>query len=675
MKLSKWSLCLLVMLFIGSSSAFAQKGFTGQADAAYESGSYYGAIEMYQKAYAKEKNADERKRIIFQIGASYYHLQDNPNAEEWLDKAEKAGYSNNQVYLMLADVYRRQGNYDDALTEYREYAERVPNDPRGQQGVESCIQAKDWLDNPTRWKVEPEPLLNSPSSDFSPTWGGRTSDEIVFTSTRENSSGNSLDPITGQNFSSIYYSKRDNNGRWSTPVPLDETINAEESNEGSASMNQRRNTMYFTRCQYEKKDVLGCAIYTSKKRGRSWDVAEKIPLAPADSMVVGHPSIGFQDEYLFFAADLPGGYGGKDIWYSTYDRRKKSWSAPVNLGEGVNTAGHEMFPFIHNSGRLYFASDGHPGMGGLDIFYADREGEEKEDWKWGEAVNMKSPINSSSNDFGIVFEPGANRGYLTSDRKGSRGGDDIWSFRYPPLKFELAGTVKDLVSGQPIGGATVALVGTDGTSFEKQTDEMGYYEFIQLDESADRYIKENTSYQLTVSMKGYLNAKGQESTVGVEQSTRFTKDFALQPITEKEITFPEVRYDLGKWELQVNDSVNSRDSLDYLYKVLVDNPTIVIELMAHTDSRDTDERNKVLSQKRAQSCVDYLKSKGIAEDRMVPKGYGEEQLIISDEEIAKLPTRAEKEAAHQKNRRTTFRIIRDDYVPLVDPEEGVEEEE
>lgn len=658
---------VLLFLFVQLTS-FAQKNYTGEADAAFKNYSFHQAIELYKKAYSKEKKFAEKKRILFKIGQSYFYLQDNEMAENWLSKADKAGYSNPEVKYFLAESLRKQGKFEEALVEYKNYKELAPDDKRGQRGIKSCELAQEWKDNPTRYEVRPEQLLNSKQADFAPVFADRKYDEIIFTSTREGATGNSIDPNTGQNYSSLFYSKQDRKGKWMVPTLL-EGLSMEESNEGGATMDKRYRTLYFTRCIDKKNSDMGCDIYTAKQRGRAYAEPEMIPIDKPDSNVVGHPSMGLDDEYMFFASDMPGGKGGKDIWFVKYDSRQRSWGEPVNV-EGVNTDGDEMYPFIREDGNLYFASNGHPGMGGLDIFKSTRQG--KSD-SWSEVENMQYPMNSSSNDFGIIFEGSEEKGFFSSDRSGGRGGDDIWSFRIPPLKFVIDGMVSDVETGEPIANATIEMKGTDGSTVQVTTDELGYYQFDQKEGSDERYVKANTSYTLLVSAEGYLNGKGQETTVGVQQSTRFKHDFKLQSIKQDEIEFPEVRYDLGEWELQVNDSVNSKDSLDYLYQVLVDNPNIVVELMAHTDTRGSAASNQTLSQKRAQSCVDYLISKGIAAERMEAKGYGENEPRISDAEIAKLPTKEEKEAAHQKNRRTTFRVIRDDYVPKDNGDSGDKE--
>jgi peptidoglycan-associated lipoprotein len=670
MTIKSFTLSLLAFVFIGLS-AQAQKNFTLEADGAFGNYSFFQAVELYKKAYSKEKSTAEKKRILYQIGRSYYELQDNTNAASWLKKSVLAGHDDPEAQYYLADAIRKQGKFDEALIEFEKFKTLKPSDPRGATGIKSCQLAQEWKDNPTRYLVEAEPLLNSKQFDFSPTWAGKKYDELIFTSTREGSTGNIIDPNTGENFSALWYTKRDKKGKWSVPQLLDETVNGSESNEGSASLDGKFKTLYFTRCVSKKNKSLGCEIYMSKNSGRKWDEPEMIKINKPDTCVVGHPSIGLKDDYLFFASDMPGGKGGKDIWVIKYDKKAKAWGDPINIS-GINTPGDEMFPFIHDDGRLFFASNGHPGMGGLDIFSSERVGTTD---NWGNVLNMKSPINSAANDFGIIFEGNIDRGYLTSDRDGGRGGDDIWSFRIPPIKFIIDGVITDVETGEPIPGAIVKLIGTDGSSVEAKADELGYYEFDEKEGTEDeRYISANTSYTMDVTSPGYLKGKGQESTVGIEVSTRFKHDFKLQSIKTKEIRFPEVRYDLARWELQVNDSVNSKDSLDYLYQLLVDNPNIVIELMAHTDTRGSDAANMTLSQKRAESCVEYLASKGISRDRMVAKGYGESEPVISDEVINSLQTNLEKEAAHQKNRRTTFRVLRDDYVPAAPKEEPKTEE-
>lgn len=676
MKLMR-TIAVLFLAFGVCFSSLAQKDFTKDAELAFKSEAYSDAIPLYKKAYTKEKDSKKKGEILFNIAECFRHIQDPKQAEVWYQKSIKFNHPDPLANLYLADVIKSQGRYDEAIVEYQKYKAKNPGDPRGDVGIKSCEMASKWEEekDKSKYKVENEVLLNSKQFDFSPTFADKKNNALIFTSSRQGAAGGGEDGITGQSFTDLFYSVRDKRGKWSVPEPLNSTINT-AGNEGSAALNKRMNYIYFTRCESENKKELVCHIYGAKKQGRLWAEPAIIEFED-DSLAkvhMGHPSIAKDDMTMFFATDALGGQGGKDIFYTTYNKKSKKWSIPVNLGPEINTPGNEMFPFIRPDGTLFFSSDGHLGMGGLDIFSAASTGKNT----WGNPENMKSPINSPANDFGIIFEGNKNRGYLTSDRKDSRGADDIYQFYQPPIIYILQGTVTDVETKTPLTGAKVTLVGTDGSSVETVTDELGFFIFDKKEGSTDRYLSENTAYTMEVSKEGddpgYLNAKGQETTVSVEKSTTFVHDFALQPFST-EIEFPKVLYDLGKWELQVNDSVNSKDSLNYLYQTLVDNPTIVIELSAHTDSRGRDASNQTLSKKRAQSCVDYLIEKGIPADRMQAVGYGESSLKISDEAIAKLPTVQEREAAHQENRRTVFKVLRNDYVAApTTPAEGAEGE-
>lgn len=661
---------LLLILFITTANeGFSQKDFTREAEAAYKSENYYSAIDLFKKAYSKEKDRDTKIDIIFKIAQCYRFIQDHEQAEVWYGKAIKAQHPDPKATLYLAQVIKAQGRYDDAIAEYNEYLAKNPGDPMALEGVKSCETGQKWKDNPTEYEVENVRLLNSKESDFSPMWASKKYDELIFTSTRDGSMGSAIDSRTGGNFSDLYFAELDRKGKWSTPQALEAPVNSED-NEGAVTFDDRYSNIYFTRCRQEKNEALGCFIMTARKQGRGWAEPEKLEFGAADSFVIAHPAMLPDGETMLFVADIPGGQGGKDIYISSYDRREKTWSEPVNLGGDINTPEDEMFPFVRENGDLYFASNGHSGMGGLDIFHAQKTGKNK----WGNVENMKAPINSSADDFGLIFEGNKDKGFFSSNREGGRGSDDLYVFKKPPIIYALQGTVTDVDTQEPIQDATVKLVGTDGTSVEVKTDQTGFYIFAEKEGSDERYIQENTSYTILVSKDDYLNSKGQETTVGVNKSTAFVHDFVLQSIKAEEITFPKVLYDLGKYTLREE----SKDSLDYLYQTLVDNPNIVIELAAHTDARGSDESNEILAQRRAQSCVDYLVSRGIDADRMVAKGYGErkpyegmfngKQVTLTEEYINSLPSEELREEAHQTNRRTVFSVLRDDYVPQKEEE-------
>ena len=671
---------LIISVFLTVNLQAQQKNYTQEADEAFEMNMYFDAIAMYKKAYSKVgRNKIEKKRILFRVAECYRLTNNVRKSEAAYKRVIRAKYPDPIVYLYYADAMKMQEKYEFAIIEYKKYKQKVPDDPRGEMGVKSCELAQSWKDNPTRYEVLPMKKMNSREDDFSPTFADKKYKAMVFTSTRSDALGGGYDPNTGMSFSDLFIVSQDRKYNWGVPKLFDKEYVNSDDNEGSATFNRKVNTIYFTRCVVVKKRKLGCEIYTAKKRGRSWTQPEVLPLAP-DSFTVGHPAISKDEKTLYFASDIPGGYGGKDIWIAKRTKKTKPFGKPKNLGTAINTSAEEMFPYLRADDFLYFASNGHIGMGGLDIFFSRKEG-----GKWTKPVNMQFPMNSAADDFGICFNLDKSQlqkkhvdemGFFTTNRKGGKGGDDIWEFTLPEIVYTLQGIVKDENTLQLIKNAKVHLAGSDGTSIETRTDAVGFYRFNR------EQILKNTTYNLDVNKSGYFSEKGKESTVGRNKTEDLVLNFTLVPIPKEPIPLPEIRYKLAKWDLQDQ----YKDSLNDLIKTMNDNPTIVIELMSHTDARDTDEKNNILSSNRARSVVDYLAEEGIVSDRMVAKGYGESRprtlkngytynygtyngvsfpsgVKLTEDYIKSLSTTKQREAAHQLNRRTEFRIIRDDYVP------------
>ncbi|HEX4887739.1 MAG TPA: OmpA family protein [Luteibaculaceae bacterium] len=645
-------LTFVALLF--SLAVFAQTKNTKNADTEFANEKYSAAIESYKKCYSTEGSVVEKARIIFQIAECYRLMADLESAKSWYEKSIRAKHQDPKQYLYLAECYKQEGKFKEAIEKYTEF-KRTAKDPAADQGIKACKLALEWTAKPTRFVVQAEEVLNSPAMDFAPAILDKKDNMIVFASSREGSSGNKIDERSGENFSDLYFSNKDKKGKWGEPVLLDPAINT-EANEGAAKLNPKRSVMYFTRCEYEKKKSLGCDIYKANYSGGKFGEITKLADLKAEgeeAITVAHPTVNKTESTLVFAADYPGGQGGKDLWMITYDKKAKTWSKPQNLGPKINTDGDEMYPFIAESGELYFSSTGHIGMGGMDIFKANALDENK----WGEVENMKVPVNSPKDDYGIYFTD-PDKGFFSSNRVGGRGKDDIYSFFYPPIQLVLKGTVYDKDNKKGVAGATVRVTGNDGTPFEKTTDAEGAYDFT--DNNGQRFIQPEKIYAIEVLKKDYLVAKDKIATTGLNESTTFVQDFVIQYTpANKAIRMPEVQYELGKYNLLEN----SKDSLNFLLKILQDNPTIVVELQAHTDSRGDDAANLDLSQKRAQACVDYLISKGIPKERMVAKGYGETQLKITDEQIKTAGSKSEQEALHQLNRRTEFSVLNSNYVP------------
>ena len=636
-----------------------RKDQTSKARAAYAAGEYIVAIDLFKEAYNKVTDKQLKNEIIFLI-AECYRITNQPSyAGRRYKQAIEKEYPNPIIYLRYADALKMEEAYADAMEQYRKYKELVPDDARGQDGITSCELAMEWMQRPSPYIVENMKYFNSRQSDYSPCYASDDYNIVYFSSSRDEALGNDIHGATGNNFSDIFQSRMDRKGKWSVPIALEETVNS-EFEDGTPVMNIDYTTMYFTRCQVNKNKNFGCQIYTTNKSGDEWSDAEVLQIAD-DSIVVAHPAISEDELTLYFISDMPGGTGGKDIWKVSRDSRGGDWGKPVNMKD-INTVDDEMFPFVHHDGSLYFSSNGRIGLGGLDIF----RGNEQDDGTW-KIENMRYPINSSEDDFGITFEKEMERGYFSSTRKG-RGNDEIYMFVLPPLKFNVIGEVRDDKTDEILEGAVVKSIGSDGITVETTTGDDGAFRFM---------LKPNTDYVFVASREGYLNGKERETTKGQDQSNDFRTTIYLSNIRETiELSNSNVFYDFARWDLRPEAMV----SLDKLIETLTDNPTITIELMSHTDNRGQDDANIELSQKRAQSVVDYLIGRSVDAARLSARGYGEnmpkvvtkrdnsiysfmrEGAELSESYINSLSAE-QQEIAHQLNRRTEFRVLRTDYKP------------
>ena len=673
MKKITLALVFTVAVFV---NAFAQKNALKEADNAFTAQEYFTAIDWYKKAYVKEKKAEKKAKILFRTAACYHKINDLNEAITYYQKAIAAKYPDPKCNFYIGEIKKEQKLYNEAITSFQAYQKEVPSDKRAEDEIKSCELAQKWVDNPTRHKVENMAMINDKEDDYSPAFADKKNTTLWFTSTRSGATGDGkADGTTGDAHSDIFETKLGKDGKWSTPTPLGPPISS-NVNEGCAVVDKKGTFVVFTRCGEAKKKQLKCQLYISNKQGPSW--AEPTPISfDIDSFQFNNPALSPDGTTLYFSSNMTGGKGHYDIWKSAYSKKDKSWGTPVNLGPSVNTAGNEGFPYMHSDGKtLYFSSDAMLGMGGLDIYkiVAAKDGSFT-----GEAENLKYPMNSPHDDFGIIYDGNKDRGYLSSDREGGKGEDDIWSFYLPPLVFNATGTVTgvdDKGNKCIVANCPIIIKGSDGTLAQVTTDKDGNYSIpLKPDVSYEVYPQTGKDLTAPCAKHGFLGSedKGKFTTVGVGESTNFKKEFTLSIVPEGDIKFPAVLYALGKADLLVdlngtdkaNDThkpINSKDSLNALYKVLTDNPTIIIELSAHTDSRGNAALNEKLSQARAQSCVDYLISKGIPAERMKAVGYGKRKLKITDAQIAKEKTKEGKEAMHAVNRRTVFKILSWDYV-------------
>jgi peptidoglycan-associated lipoprotein len=482
--------------------------------------------------------------------------------------------------------------------------------------------------------------------------------ELVFSSSRDDATGKKKNPVTGEYNADIYRSVFNaEKKKWDAPKRIDEAlmVNTVED-EGAPGFDKSGNTLYFTRTVSEKGSDAKVGIYESTLVSGSWGRAAKLSIGN-DSLLAAHPSVTKEGDKIYFVSNRVGGFGGNDIWMAVKSGESK-WGEPRNLGPQINTAGNEMFPFIRDNGELYFSSDSHVGLGGLDIFKATPI--EKDQWK---VENMGVPINSTGDDFAISFYTGEEKGLFTSNREGSRG-DDIYSFLLPPKTYEIEGKLYNVETSELVDGANVRLIGTDGTMLR-----------LKSENAAFKFkLKPGVEYLVTAYKKGFLNAKASISTVGMDQGKNFSVRLELTPV-DQPINVDNIFYEFSKWDL-LPESIAALDTLVSLLKL---NPTVAIELMSHTDCRGNDADNVVLSQKRAQSVVDYLISKGIQQGRLTAKGYGKDIPKTVDNKVLKLhpflkkgqelacqfierlKKEEEREICHQLNRRTEFKVTSSEY--------------
>lgn len=674
--MSKKLLLILALILFGSSQQIEaqRKSPAKNADILFERGQYFNAIERYKKAYKKtgsKKYEQERIRITFQLGECY-RLTDNPRqAAAQYKRVVKTDFplERPEVYLHYADMLKRNEKYEEALEFYEMYSQAVPDDPRAERAAADIEHIQEWLEFPSKYEVTRLKVLNSKASDFGIAWTNNQYNEVIFSSTRDGGVHNEKDAITGQKFADFYTSRQDRQGVWDKPTLTDEEggLNSQGS-EGVPFFNKSFSTVYFTRCGNAKKRQSGCEIVKSSHAGGAFGEPDIVKIASIDSLdVIGHPTLSQDESVIYFAANRKGGFGGKDIWM-TMKGDDGTFGRPFNLGDVINTQGDEMFPFLRNDSTLYFASDGHGGMGGLDIFVTtiDTAG------NWGEPVNLRYPINSIGNDYGIIFHPTEERGFFISNRDSRNGlDDDIYYFIEPPVLFTVNGTVKDPNTLQFVTGANVKISGSDGSAATTLSSENGGFQFTSSQ------LALGNVYVLTIDKPNYFTTTDTISTVGLEFSHDFKKEYELMMIPDEAVVLPEIQYELGKWDLQPQ----FEDSLQGLVELLQLNPNITVELGSHTDFRDTDARNDILSQKRAQSVCDYLVIRGIDPLRLTAKGYGERKprtlnkdftfngytfkagTVLTEDFIVSLDSKELQEYAHQLNRRTEFKVISKDYIP------------
>ena len=655
---------MVLMAMLNAMSMVAQKRTISKADEAGRNLQYQEAIAGYLKAWDKMKdNSYSKQQLAFNL-AECYRIVNNPaQAAEWYAKLADTKFAEKKilVWLNYASELRTLGKCEEAVKYYEKYLQKQPGDFLAMAGLESCRQFADTSTLQSRYIVRNMGVLNSADDDYSPAQASRKADQLFFSTNRKGTAGKDRENWTGAWFADIFTSGLEK-GSWKTPVSADMTgmVNS-FANEGTPVFDKKFHTMFFTRCEKGVDEKVYCKIMESDRQGQRWS---KPAVVVAESRAnIGHPWISTNELTIIFASDRKGGQGGKDLWMSTRAGKNKPFKDFENLGSVINTPGDEMFPNLENDSTLYFASSGHPGLGGLDIFRSVRC-----DGTWSKPENLLAPINSTGDDFGF-FLTDERHGFFSSNRSGGKGGDDIYGFEAKTVFFTLSGVVRNENTLFSIPGIPVIIVNSRGDSAKTVTGPDGAYGF---DASL---IKADNLYRITIPGGTYFAVRDSLSTMRLHENSDFVKNFNLVPVPEEPVVLPDILYDLDKWDLKPM----YQDSLLTLVKILNDNPNFIIELRSHTDSRASNEYNDELSQKRAQSVVDFLISKKIDPGRLVAKGYGkriprklEKEMksgsykfskgtVLNDAYIEKLPSKDIREAAYALNRRTEFLITGKDY--------------
>ena len=677
---------VLAVLLTGCGAEQAVK----KGDKFYALGEYYDAATQYKKAYsmtpAKERQL--RGQRALKLAECYRRINYTQKAIAAYNNAIRYKQEDSLTHLHLAQQLMKNGNYKDAAKEFQTVLDSLPNDNGykvlARTGLRSAQQAPQWKKDGSDYTVKRENMFNSRRSDYSPMLAGEENNQLYFTSTRNQAKGDEYSGITGIKNADIFMSQKDDKGKWQRPEVIDSELNS-DYDEGACSFSPDGRTMYLTQCKTDPDYPRYATIMTSNRSDASWSKATELKLTRDTLSAFAHPAVSPDGQWLYFTSNMPGGMGGYDIWRVRLTTN--GVGGVENLGEPINTPGDEMFPTFRPNGDLYFSSDGHEGMGGLDIYIAKlREKVIVNSEKFATAQDSLTetaeanyslftdhfyliehpgyPLNSQGDDFGMTFEGLKNQGYFCSNRGDGKGWDHIYSFYNPEIIQTVKGWVYEQ-DGYELTAAQVYMVGNDGTNLKLS---------VKGDGSFTQEIKAGVDYVFLGTCKGFLNHQEQLRVEPVKESEEYVLQFPLASITAP-VLIDNIFYDFDKATLRPE----STEALDQLVKLLNENPHVTIELSAHTDYKGSDQYNERLSQRRAESVVKYLIAHGIASDRLTPKGYGEskpktikrkvaekypflkEKDVLTEEFIKTLEDAEQQEQCNQLNRRTEFRVLRTTY--------------
>jgi len=631
------------------------------ADEAYDRGEYFDAATIYRKLYNRYNRKEDawlRGELAFQLGMCHLKLNQGNRAAAAFQNAIRYDYDDTTLMLRLAQAQHREGQFAAAIKSYNEYLNQVPDSWEAQAGIRGCELAPQWKEEGSRYIVKS--FYSSRRADYCPMYLDKNMEYLYFTSTNEKSTGELRSEITGTKKGDIYFMKKDEKGVWSRPEVVEGGLNTEHD-EGAAAFTPDGSTMYLARAVRQDWPTT-VEIYTSSRSEAKWSAPQKYEITADTLSNYTDPAVSPDGKWLYFASDMPGGQGGTDIWRINL---KDKHGTLENLGPQINTKGNERCPNMRTDSLLYFSSDGHPGMGGLDLFVAKLQPRQEDDKfsldRW-EIENMGVPMNSSGDDFGITFGTGES-GLFSSNRGDARGYDHIYSFIKPDLQIWISGYVVDK-DDEPVPNAVIRIVGDDGSNQKTASKPDGSFRFD---------LQRGVKYAMLASADGYLNARQEFESDSAEEDAEYNVDFILAATFKAQIV-ENIFYDFDKAVLRDE----SKLALDSMVMLLKDHPNIVVEMASHTDRVGSAKYNQGLSQRRAQSVVDYLIENGIPKERLKPTGYGEtrpktvtkrihsqypqfEEGVTLDEAFIKTLSKEDQQAADQINRRTEFQVLDTEY--------------
>ena len=622
-------------------------------------GEYYDAANEFRQAYQKTPAKERAKRgqIARRMAMCYDKSLQSARALAAWRNAIRYQQADTADRLAFAQTLMKNGNYREAEEQFRLVLDSMPNDKLARDGLFAARKAPDIKQLGSRYTVKRMEVFNSRRADYCPVLFGDEYDQLYFTSTRNEAQGDELSGITGTKPGDIFYSQKDDKGKWSKPEDVSGGVNT-AYDEGACCFSTDGREMYLTQCVTDPSYPRYAQIVKSNRSDAAWGKATEVKLTADTLSSYAHPAVSPDGQWLYFTSDMPGGKGGLDIWRVRIT--PVGYGGVENLGEPVNTPGDEAFPTFRPNGDLYFSSNGHPGLGGLDIFIA----KVGKDGRY-HLSHPGYPLNSQGDDFGMTFEGPYNRGFFSSNRGDARGWDHIYSFVNPEIIQTVKGWVYEM-DGYELPAAQVYIIGDDGTN-EKMS--------VHSDGSFTKVLDPGVSYLFLATCKGYLNHQEEvKALLNPKESRDTTLQFALANISAPTL-IDNIFYDFDKATLRYS----SKTALDKLVALLKENPHVTIELSAHCDYKGPAEYNKRLSQRRAETVVAYLIAHGIAADRLTPVGYGKERPkkikkkltekykwlkegdVLTEDFIKALKDKKKEEICNQLNRRTEFSVLRTTY--------------